>query len=88
MGIFFKNPQISYHINMSRKVFIQPGFPLYHVAIPTDVSLLSLSRRQSRRQSRAAGLQRMTRFPVYTNTVYKHADMRSDRTSAAHLIPY
>ena len=29
---------------------------LYHVAIPTDVSLLSLSRRQSR----AAGLQRMT----------------------------
>ena len=30
---------------------------LYHVAIPTDVSLLSLS---SRRQSRAAGLQRMT----------------------------
>ena len=31
---------------------------LYHVAIPTDVSLLSLSRRQSR----AAGLQRMTRL--------------------------
>ena len=31
---------------------------LYHVAIPTDVSLLSLS---GRRQSRAAGLQRMTR---------------------------
>ena len=30
---------------------------LYHVAIPTDVSLLSLSRRQSR----AAGLQRMTK---------------------------
>ena len=30
---------------------------LYHVAIPTDVSLLSLT---SRRQSRAAGLQRMT----------------------------
>ena len=29
---------------------------LYHVAIPTDVSLLSLSRRRSR----AAGLQRMT----------------------------
>ena len=34
--------------------------PLYHVAIPTDVSLLSLS---GRRQSRAAGLQRMTRGP-------------------------
>ena len=38
---------------------------LYHVAIPTDVSLLSLSggtfSSSSRRQSRAAGLQRMTR---------------------------
>ena len=39
------------------------GLFLYHVAIPTDVSLLSLSgalSSTSRRRSRAAGLQRMT----------------------------
>ena len=36
---------------------IKTGHFLYHVAIPTDVSLLSLRRRQSR----AAGLQRKTR---------------------------
>ena len=47
----------------------QLKFPLYHVAIPTDDSLLSLSGGgkggtfSSRRQSRAAGLQRMTKFP-------------------------
>ena len=37
---------------------------LYHVAIPTDVSLLSLSRRQSR----AAGLQRMTSYVLTGDT--------------------
>ena len=41
-------------------IFAEAGcdFFLYHVAIPTDVSLLSLSRRRSR----AAALQRMTNF--------------------------
>ena len=42
-------------------VYIQYRF-LYHVAIPTDVSLLSLSGRQSR----AAGLQRMTNRFILT----------------------
>ena len=37
---------------------------LYHVATPTDILLLSLSRRRS---SRAAGLQRMTKSPQGDN---------------------
>ena len=43
---------------------------LYHVAIPTDVSLLFLSRRQSR----AAGLQRMTiLYPTFEKKSARYA---------------
>ena len=43
--------------NVSPKHEVRSSVCLYHVAIPTDVSLLSLS---SRRRSRAAGLQGMS----------------------------
>ena len=56
---------------------------LYHVAIPTDVSLLSLSRRQSR----AAGLQRMTRI-VDMCFIYLDCETLNKRVNPANPEPY
>ena len=47
---------------------------LYHVAIPTDVSLLSLS---NRRQSHAAGLQRMTKLDKAQWCIYTIYDLQN-----------
>ena len=66
---------------------------LYHVAIPTDVSLFSLSERQSRRQSRAAGLQRMTRWAWPSKLILARickfiARFMTDCKNAMHLLYY
>ena len=54
-------PRLGTHYKLSNCIIVSDTLAalyLYHVAIPTDVSLLSLS--GGRRQSRAAGLQGIT----------------------------